>query len=412
MKTKKNAADYSTNQAFFRLLMWVIPLEIVTNIAHPFTPKLFTSLHMPDYMFGVSFASMALASFLFAPFWGKTADTRGRARCLCVMSLGYALGQLLFSLSTTIWALVPARFLAGFFACANQVCSMAYLSDITTPDNRAKYMSYLAATITVSCAIGYLLGGVLGDLSISLAFLVQIILMVLLGLGILLFLPESYQAGTDRQAPYRPLQILRQNNPIRLLSGSGQFLNGPVAVFLAVTFLASFGTYAFDQAFNYFIKAELDFPTTYNGVIKAAVGLIGLLMNVTVTVWLSRHTNIRLSAVGILALCGVFALSVAMVGNLNGFLGCSILYYCINAMYLPVLQSLATRCGTRENSYGILAGMFNSTRNLGMMGGALFAGFIYMLGSRLPFVWTAVVFFLAAGFMAINVVQFRRREAE
>ena len=58
MKTKKNAADYSTNQAFLRLLMWVIPLEIVTNIAHPFTPKLFTSLHMPDYMFGVSFASI------------------------------------------------------------------------------------------------------------------------------------------------------------------------------------------------------------------------------------------------------------------------------------------------------------------------------------------------------------------
>ena len=101
-----------------------------------------------------------------------------------------------------------------------------------------------------------------------------------------------------------------------------------------------------------------------------------------------------------------------MVGNLNGFLGCSILYYCINAMYLPVLQSLATRCGARENSYGILAGMFNSTRNLGMMGGALFAGFIYMLGSRLPFIWTAVVFILAAGFMAINFVQFRRREAK
>ena len=55
----KPVTAYTTDQAFWRLLIWVIPLEIVTNMAHPFTPKLFTSLHMPDYMFGVSFASMA-----------------------------------------------------------------------------------------------------------------------------------------------------------------------------------------------------------------------------------------------------------------------------------------------------------------------------------------------------------------
>ncbi len=300
----KPVTAYTTDQAFWRLLIWVIPLEIVTNMAHPFTPKLFTSLHMPDYMFGVSFASMALASFLFAPFWGKTADQKGRARVLSIMSVGYGIGQLLFSWSTTIWVLVPVRFATGFFSCANTVCSMSYVTDITTPDNRTRYMSYLAAAITVSGAVGYLFGGVLGDISIPLAFGVQVVLMLLLGVGIWLFLPESHQAGADPHAAYHPGRILRTANPFRLLSGAGRFLNAAVAVFLLVTFLASFATYAFDQAFNYFIKAELDFPTTYNGIIKAVVGLLGLLINVTVTIWLSRRADPRLSAVGILFCAG------------------------------------------------------------------------------------------------------------
>lgn len=406
----KPVTAYTTDQAFRRLLIWVIPLEIVTNMAHPFTPKLFTSLHMPDYMFGISFASMALASFLFAPFWGKTADQKGRARVLSIMSVGYGIGQLFFSWSTTIWVLVPVRFLTGFFACANTVCSMSYVTDITTPDNRTRYMSYLAAAITVSGAVGYLFGGVLGDISIPLAFGVQVVLMLLLGVGIWLFLPESYQAGVDPQAPYQPWRILRTANPFRLLSGAGRFLNAAVAVFLLVTFLASFATYAFDQAFNYFIKAELDFPTTYNGVIKAVVGLLGLLINVTVTIWLSRRADPRLSAVGILFLCGVTALATAMITQLSGFLACTVLFYSINAMHLPVLQALATRCGSQANSNGIMAGMFQSSRNLGMMGGALFAGFIYMLGSRLPFVWTGIAFFFGAGLMLLNFFQFRRRE--
>ena len=406
----KPVTAYTTDEAFRRLLVWVIPLEIVTNMAHPFTPKLFTSLHMPDYMFGVSFASMALASFLFAPFWGKTADQKGRARVLSIMSVGYGIGQLFFSWSTTIWVLVPVRFITGFFACANTVCSMSYVTDITTPDNRTRYMSYLAAAITVSGAVGYLFGGVLGDISIPLAFGVQVVLMLLLGVGIWLFLPESYQAGVDPQASYQPWRILRTANPFRLLSGAGRFLNAAVAVFLLVTFLASFATYAFDQAFNYFIKAELDFPTTYNGVIKAVVGLLGLLINVTVTIWLSRRADPRLSAVGILFLCGVTALATAMITQLSGFLACTVLFYSINAMHLPVLQALATRCGGQANSNGIMAGMFQSSRNLGMMGGALFAGFIYMLGSRLPFVWTGIAFFLGAGLMLLNFFQFRRRE--
>ena len=252
-------------------------------------------------MFGVSFASMALASYLFAPFWGKTADQKGRARVLSIMSVGYGIGQLLFSWSTTIWVLVPVRFATGFFSCANTVCSMSYVTDITTPDNRTRYMSYPGGRRSpFPVRWGTCFGGVLGDISIPLAFGIQVVLMLLLGAGIWLFLPESYQAGADPpRGPYHPGRILRTANPF------------PAAVRRRTVFKRRRGGFSCWSPFwpallpmpltrrsIILSKPNWIFPTTYNGIIKAVVGLLGLLINVTVTIWAVPPGPIRrLSAV-------------------------------------------------------------------------------------------------------------------
>ena len=39
-----------------------------SNLINPITPAMFLELGLPDYMFGVSFAAMAGASFLWLPF--------------------------------------------------------------------------------------------------------------------------------------------------------------------------------------------------------------------------------------------------------------------------------------------------------------------------------------------------------
>ena len=50
-------------------------------------------------------------------------------------------------------------------------------------------------------------------------------------------------------------------------------------LFLTVVFLTGFASNCHENAFNYFLKAELDFKPVYNGLIKAVIGLIGLIAN-------------------------------------------------------------------------------------------------------------------------------------
>ena len=56
--------------------------SVAANVVHPVEPAFYISLALPDWIFGVAFASMALGLFLFAPFWGLVSDRIGRVRTL------------------------------------------------------------------------------------------------------------------------------------------------------------------------------------------------------------------------------------------------------------------------------------------------------------------------------------------
>ena len=48
----------------------------------------------------------------------------------------------------------------------------------------------------------------------------------------------------------------------------------------------SLGFTAFDQSFNYYIKDVFGFSSGYNGLLKGAMGIITLIANTTIALWL------------------------------------------------------------------------------------------------------------------------------
>ena len=87
---------------YIRRLYVIIALySLFANFAHPVTPTFIQELGLNDYMFGVAFACMSLANFLFSPFWGQISRRVGYIKALCVCYVGYALAQLVFGLAAT-----------------------------------------------------------------------------------------------------------------------------------------------------------------------------------------------------------------------------------------------------------------------------------------------------------------------
>ena len=105
--------------------------SVAANVVHPVEPAFYISLALPDWIFGVAFASMALGLFLFAPFWGLVSDRIGRVRTLSLTAVLYGLAQLAFLVSTTVPSIIVARFAAGATCAGFGVAAMAYVADIS-----------------------------------------------------------------------------------------------------------------------------------------------------------------------------------------------------------------------------------------------------------------------------------------
>lgn len=387
--------------ARFFVLMF---LEVVAaNMVHPVTPTFLTQLQMPEFMFGAAFAAMSLTNFLFCPFWGAVGDRVGRVRTLFITILGYAAGQILFLFGSTIWQILLARMVAGVFSGGVTVCFMAYVADTAAPEHCGRAMAVSAALTSAGTAIGYLAGGVLGDLSVAASFWGQFVILCVTALGVLLLLADGEHYISKK------VSFAQALNPLSVFSrGKGHFTK-PMLVFLAGVFLACFASTAYDNAFNYFLKDQFSFPPSYNGFIYAAIGVVGITFNMTAGLWIQRRTTCYLPLAVIFLMAGATLLASIGIDQEGPYILVNMVFYLCNSMYLPLQQALAIRQWRDQN--GTVSGVFSSVRAASMVTGALFAGALYEVAPRLPMWVCAAIFFATALVAFYNMLQYRRNLA-
>lgn len=376
-------------QASFRgyLLLYIL-IGIGANIAHPFTPKLFQNLAMPDYMFGLSFALMSFTSFFFSPSWGAKSDRSGRVKLFSFCLFGYAMGQLLFSQSTTILGISIARLISGTFSGGWCVTAIAYANDLSPAAQKGRNMSLFVAVQSLSMALGFFIGGLLADVSIAAAFQLQVGILSLSALLLFLLFRD-----TDDFTPQTGGKVGFQN-PLAVFRQAGSLITPKLLVFFSIVLLASLASQAFDNSFNYFITVAYDFPPSANGKIKAAIGILALICNLTLNIWIVRHTNWYRSLWVLLGLSAMAMAAVTLLTRPTLFLVVSVGCFLLNSIYLPLIQSILSQQGNGKES-GILAGLFYSCVSFGKVIGPLLAGILYGIGNRLPFLVTFGVFVLA-----------------
>ena len=374
------------------------------NMVHPITPAFLTNLALPDYMFGAALGAMAFTNFLFSPFWGKLSDSAGRLRVTNISLLGYAVSQIAFMLAGTEVTVILSRILSGVFAGGFVVGTMAYLADITNKRDRPRYMLYFVAFQSVSASMGFLIGGFIGDYSIPATFIAQVMALIISILLYASFLKESI-ANHEK---VKQSEFLRHVNPFLSFFEARKFMTPAFFVFLVVVFLTTFAAVEYDAALNYYVRQIYGFAPSHNGMLKAATGIVGLLTNFTINQWLVKHTDGRKSLVGVMLICGVVLLAVSNVSSLVPFLILNVVFFAFNSMYMPIQQTLVVEGQKKEASNGLLFGIFNSVKALGMIGGSFVAGFAYQVKPTLPFLIAAAVFVMAAGFGLLNVFQYRK----
>src|ERR1700757_3878311 len=100
----------------------------------------------------------SLAQFFMSPVLGRLSDRIGRRPVLLVSTACSCLAYLWLVFASELWMLFAARLLAGAGA-GNIAAAQAYITDVTSPEQRAKGMGMIGAAFGLGFTIGPWLGG-------------------------------------------------------------------------------------------------------------------------------------------------------------------------------------------------------------------------------------------------------------
>ena len=370
----------------FGALIWTI-----TNFHHPVTPSHFTNLGMPNHIFGTSYAMMVFTSFLTAPIWGSWGDRNSRMKVLFLSTFIYGIGQLGFGLSKSLGSILFFRGISGVANGGFSGGLMAAIVDTTIEENRGIAMSNYTAIMLVMTSIGFLIGGLLGDINPQYVIFIQAISMIIVSFGFIFIVGET----NSKSNSYSDKKVVFIWDILRDAKNSKEVFSPWVVVFLGITFFIYIAQSSNVNAFNYYLKEQLDLKPIVNGVWKTVTGIVGLIANLTINAWIFRKKDILSSLVGIILLSVISGIMILLNTAIYPFMIWNLIFYTLITILIPILQNLAVEGDSKD--VGFMSGIYNAIRALGEVFGSTVAGFTYNISSLAPFA-------LAAGSLSIAFI--------
>lgn len=325
-------------------------------------------------------AVYSLCQFMAAPIWGRLSDRFGRRPILMTSMLGAAASYVVLAFADSISWLIASRVLGGFMA-GNISAAMAYASDVTTSENRARGLGMVGAAIGIGFMLGPALGGLLagGELesaNFDVPALVATGLSVAAFLAVYFWLPESHtiEGRTRRAHDREPRTAWRR---VFHRPALAMLITAILLVTIAHSMLESIiAIWAMDRF--YFGPRQLGFFLLLMGALVVLMqgGAAGQLTG--------RFGEKRVAVAGVACyLCGLvlLALSEGLLLMICGGALCGL----GAGAYLPSLSSLVSK-EAEPGERGVVMGTYQSATSLAriigpMVSGALYSGISY----RAPF---------------------------
>ncbi len=146
-----------------RIASWVIFATILLDfmgftILIPVLPTVLGELGADAVDIGVILALYVIAMVVFLPFWGWVSDRLGRRPVLLACLLGTAASFALMAVATSLEVFYVARILGGFFG-ASVGTAQAYITDITSDEQRAGGIGMIGAAGATGSLFGPAIGG-------------------------------------------------------------------------------------------------------------------------------------------------------------------------------------------------------------------------------------------------------------
>jgi DHA1 family tetracycline resistance protein-like MFS transporter len=234
---------------------------------------------------GLLAASYAAAQFIGAPLLGRLSDRFGRRPLLLVSIFGTFLGFIIFGLAEPLggklagWINSPlntiilvilfiSRTLDGFTG-GNISVAQAYITDVTTVENRARGLGLIGAAFGLGFVVGPAMGGYLSGFGFAVPAYAAAGLSAINLLMVTLWLPESLSKDKRVQPGEKS-----QRTSVSLKALIEALRRPKVGPILSISFFYGLAFALFTTMFSLFAQYRLSLDARQTGFVLAYVGLL------------------------------------------------------------------------------------------------------------------------------------------
>ncbi|WP_421931224.1 MFS transporter [Phenylobacterium sp.] len=295
----------------------------------------------------------AIPQFLAAPLLGMLSDRFGRRPVILISVFGVGAELVMGALAPTVGWLMAARILCGL-TCGAQAAAMAYVADVTPPEDRTRAYGWMSAAMWSAIILGPALGGLLAAHDLRTPFWVAAGFAGLGGIYGLFVLPESLPRA--KRAPLRWAKANPWGAVDLLVQRKGLLILGAALLLIWLAFQAKDNLLVLYTAHRYG-WSPLDF-----GVFCSALAVASIAVQTGLTGRIAKALGDRRTVLLGLALevAGFAGVGLAPTGP---WFWIAHLPVVLGSMATPALQSLmSARVG--EDEQGRLQGAMGSIASL------------------------------------------------
>jgi len=350
-------------------------------------------------VYGFLASSYALCSLVSGPLLGQISDRVGRKPLLILSQIGTFVGFLILGFSTSLWMIFLSRIIDGATA-GNISLAQAYISDVTTPQNRAKAFGIIGIAFGLGFPLGTTISAFLSKYGYAYPAWAAALLSLTSILATVFLLPK----GVAQKAQSKHDEKLKKADLFHPRKYS-KFFKIPVLRSLLLEFFAfSFGFATFISGFALFAERRFvhnghPFQVTEVGYIYAYTGLLGLIIQGGLLGRLvKKFGETNLIKLGFISMALGYGLLGWTESIAVGSFGTGILR--------PTITSLVTQ-NAPPHEQGLILGLNQSLFSIAQISAPLLAGFLIGQGMLIGWAITAA----ASGAFGLYLSLKRQKES-